>query len=86
MVMNPVELVGFCAAFLTTIAFLPQAIKAIRERDTRAISLGMYLIFISGVCFWLVYGLLLQSWPLIMANVVTLVFAGTILLTKLRYG
>lgn len=80
------EVIGFTAAVLTTVAFVPQAVKAIRERDTRSISLGMYVIFTTGIGFWLIYGIMLGSWPLIFSNVVTIALAGTILVTKLRFG
>ena len=58
----------------------------IRTRDTRGISRGMYAMFTVGVVFWLVYGIILGSWPMIFANVVTLALASTILALKLRYG
>lgn len=83
--MNP-EWFGFAAAFLTTIAFIPQAIMTIRTRNTRGISRGMYIMFTVGVALWLVYGFALDSWPMILANTVTLVLAGTILVLKLRFG
>lgn len=80
------EWFGFAAAFLTTISFIPQAIMTIRTRNTRGISRGMYIMFTVGVAFWLVYGFALNSWPMILANTVTLALAGTILALKLRYG
>lgn len=83
--MNP-ELFGFIAAFLTTIAFVPQAIKTIRTRDTSGISLGMYLVFTVGVAFWFCYGLMLGSWPMIVSNIITFVLALIILVMKLRHG
>ena len=57
-----------------------------RTRDTRSLSLSMYLAFTAGVGFWLGYGLVLMSWPMIIANAITLVLASMILLLKLRYG
>ena len=77
---------GFIAATLTTAAFVPQALKTLRSRDTRAISLGMYVVFAIGLCFWLAYGIVLGSWPMILSNVVTLVLALLILALKLRHG
>jgi len=74
------------AATLTTAAFVPQALKTLRSRDTRAISLGMYVVFAIGLCFWLAYGIVLGSWPMILSNVVTLVLALLILALKLRHG
>jgi MtN3 and saliva related transmembrane protein len=80
------DLLGYAAAALTTGAFVPQAIKTIRSRDTRAISLWMYVTFTIGVAFWFLYGLVLGSWPIILANLLTLALAATILGLKVRYG
>ncbi len=82
----PGDWLGYIAATLTTAAFVPQALKALRSRDTRALSLGMYLIFTVGIAFWLGYGLVLGSWPIILSNSLTLVLAGIILVLKLRHG
>lgn len=80
------EWFGYAAAALTTFAFIPQAVMTIKTRDTHGISRGMYLMFTIGVALWLVYGIILGSWPMIFANTVTLALAGTILVLKLRYG
>ena len=80
------NLIGYCAATLTTAAFVPQAIKTLRSRDTRAISLWMYVVLTVGVALWLAYGLVLVSWPVILANAVTLPLAMTILAMKVRHG
>jgi len=80
------ELIGYAAATLTTVSFVPQAIKTLRTRDTRAISLGMYLSFTAGIALWFCYGVLLESWPMIVANLITFVLAGSILVLKLRHG
>jgi MtN3 and saliva related transmembrane protein len=79
------DLIGYIAACLTTLSFLPQALHTFRTRDVRGISLGMYTLFTSGVALWLVYGLLLAAWPIVVANAVTLVLALAILVMKLRY-
>ena len=79
------EWTGYVAAVLTTLAFVPQAMKTIRSRETHAISLGMYVVFTIGVGFWLAYGVVLHSWPMIVANIVTLALSATILGLKLRY-
>ena len=85
--MSPgVALVGYAAAVCTTLAFVPQVLKAWRSRHTADISLAMFLIFVLGISLWLVYGLALGDPALIGANSVTLVLAGTILYLKLRYG
>jgi MtN3 and saliva related transmembrane protein len=81
--MNPQDWIGYAAATLTTASFLPQAVLTLRTRDTRGISLAMYSAFTAGVALWLLYGLALGEWPIIVANAVTLALAATILLTKL---
>ena len=80
------EWIGFAAASLTTASFVPQAWLTFRTRDVRGISLGMYSVFTTGVALWLAYGLLLQAWPVVVANAITLVLALSILVMKLRYG
>ena len=82
----PGDWLGYIAATLTTVAFVPQAWRALRTRDTRALSLLMYLVFTVGIAFWLAYGLVLGSWPIIVSNALTLLLAGTILALKLRHG
>ncbi len=80
------EFVGMIAALCTTGAFLPQAIKVIRERQTQAISLTMYVVFTTGVALWFAYGVAIMSWPVMIANAITFLLAATILATKLRFG
>jgi MtN3 and saliva related transmembrane protein len=84
--MTAVTLIGLFAAFCTTLAYAPQAIKTWRTRSTSDISLGMFSLMVVGVVFWLVYGVLLGDLPLIINNLVTLALAGTILVLKLRHG
>lgn len=79
------DLAGYAAALLTTIAFVPQALKSWRTRDLSGVSLTMYTLFTVGVAFWLAYGILLGSWPIIAANAVTLSLAGTVLVLKLMH-
>lgn len=79
------SVVGSIAAVLTTLAFVPQAWRMIKTRETKAISLVMYIIFSIGVGFWLWLGILYHSWPMIASNVVTLALALTILGVKLKY-
>ena len=78
--------IGSAAATLTTIAFVPQAWKVWRTRHTADISMGMYILFTIGVALWLAYGILIESWPIIMANSLTLALAGTVLSMKIRFG
>lgn len=80
------EVVGLAAGFCTTVSFLPQVIKLIRDRDASSISLGMYVIFTVGVALWLIYGLILDSPSIIVANIVTLCLASIILTLKIRLG
>lgn len=81
-----VELIGSAAAVITTLCWVPQALKVIRTRETRSLSLVMYLMLALGVTLWLAYGLLIVSWPLIVANAITMVLVAVILGMKLRYG
>jgi MtN3 and saliva related transmembrane protein len=81
-----VDIVGMTGAVLTTVCWLPQAIKIIRSRETRAISLAGTLTFTIGIVFWLIYGLALMDWPLITSNVVTLALMSVIVALKLRHG
>jgi MtN3 and saliva related transmembrane protein len=83
--MTLTDLIGTLAAVLTTASFLPQALHTFRTKDVSGISLVMYSIFTMGVAMWLVYGLLLQAWPVVIANLVTLGLASAILFMKLRY-
>lgn len=79
-----IELLGYLAAGLTTLSFAPQAWLVFRTRDVSGVSLGMYGAMVSGIVLWLVYGVLIRSWPLVAANAVTLALAGSILVMKLR--
>lgn len=85
--MNPdTTTIGFIAAILTTISFLPQVFKVWRTRSAKDVSLGMYFMFSAGVALWLIYGVLIESWPVILSNLLTLVLAGAVLVMKLRFG
>ena len=81
-----IEGVGSLAAMLTTGSFIPQAWLTFRTKDVSGISLGMYSAFTSGVALWLLYGLAMGSWPITVANAITLSLALAILLMKLVYG
>ena len=83
--MNATELIGYAAAALSTIAFIPQVLHTWRMRSGRGVSLRMYAIFASGVVLWLIYGILLGAWPIIAANVVTLTLALAIIAMAIRY-
>lgn len=77
--------IGLAAAFCTTVSFIPQALKIIRTKNTKSISLSMYVLFVLGVTLWLVYGLWVNDLPVTIANGITLIFAGSILYFKLKY-
>ncbi len=79
------DLIGYAAATLTTLSFVPQALKTFRTRDVSGISLGMYSLFAIGVALWLVYGLMLGEAPIYVANAITLALALAVLVMKLRY-
>lgn len=81
-----VDAVGATAAVLTTVCWLPQALKIIRERETRAISLPATSLFTLGQACWLAYGLALSDWPIVGANAVTLALMLVIIGLKIRHG
>lgn len=83
---NATDLIGALAACLTTVSFVPQAWLSFRTRDVSGVSLLMYSVFTVGVALWLAYGWLLNSWPMVIANTITLVLALMILGMKLVYG
>jgi MtN3 and saliva related transmembrane protein len=84
--MSTTELFGYLAATLTTVSFVPQVVQVWRTKHTKDISLGMYSIFTAGIAVWLVYGILLGSKPIIIANCITILLAGSVLTMKLKYG
>ena len=81
-----VTILGLVAGILTTLAFVPQVIKTWRSHSTHDISLAMFAIFTAGVLAWLVYGILIEDLPIIVANTVTFIVAGSILVMKIRNG
>ena len=83
--MDRAHLLGFIAGTLTTVAFVPQVVRVWRSRSTHDISAAMFSIFSAGVVCWLLYGVYLRSWPIIVANVVTLALCTVILYFKFRY-
>lgn len=76
------DVLGYFAAFCTTIAFVPQVLLVWRRRSAEGVSTIMYLILSVGVGLWLAYGLVLASWPIIIANAVTLALAFSVLAMK----
>ncbi len=82
--MNP-DIVGYIAATLTTISFVPQVIKTWKSRSAADVSLWMYSIFTTGIVMWLIYGIWAHAWPVAAANAVTLVLASMILAMKIKW-
>jgi MtN3 and saliva related transmembrane protein len=80
-----VKYIGFFAAFCTTFAFFPQAIKVWKSKSTKDISLYMFIIFTTGVLSWLIYGIIINNLPIIIANALTLILSIFILIYKLKY-
>ena len=80
-----VEYIGSLAAACTTLCWVPQAVKIIREKQTQGISLITQAVFTVGLALWLTYGILLTNWPLMLANAVTLVLSLVILILKVHY-
>ncbi|MBI5788007.1 MAG: SemiSWEET transporter [Candidatus Schekmanbacteria bacterium] len=83
--MNWLTTLGLLAATCTTTSFLPQAIKVIKTRHTKDLSLGMYALLSIGLCLWFAYGILVNDLPLMMANGITLIFTVIILFLKIKY-
>ncbi len=80
------EWLGMLAAFFTTAAYIPQAIKILRDKHTKSISLGMYIMLTAGIFCWFIYGIMLESPSLIIANGITVVLSAAILVMKIRHG
>lgn len=83
--MDASTLIGLAAGSLTTVAFVPQVLKTWRSKSADDISLGMFLLFSAGLLLWLIYGVLIDALPVILANAITLVLSLTVLILKLRY-
>lgn len=83
--MNLITILGLVAATLTTISFLPQAIKTIKTKQTKDLSLGMYSVLTTGVSLWFLYGILIRDLPIILANGITLIFTAAILFLIIKY-
>lgn len=83
---NYIALIGLIAGICTTLSFLPQVIKTMKTKQTKDISLTMYIVLAAGLCTWIIYGMLIESLPVIMANVFSLACAVTVLILKIKYG
>ena len=80
-----IEWIGFLAAILTTGAYIPQVIKIWKTRTADGVSLSMYWVMLTGVSLWGIYGILIESYPIILANVITLILLVTIIIFKLKH-
>ena len=83
--MSWITVIGFIAALLTTFGFFPQVIKTCRMKETRDISLWMYIILAVGIVLWFIYGILINDYPVSIANGVTLILVSIILGAKIKY-
>lgn len=83
--MHVSEIIGYIAAACTTLAFLPQTLKIIKTKNTKDISLFMYVIFVVGIACWLAFGVMTHCMPIILANIVSFILSFTILMLKLKY-
>jgi MtN3 and saliva related transmembrane protein len=84
--MDGALILGITAGTLTTVAFIPQLAKALKSKSTGDLSWGMVLTFTIGVLLWLIYGIWIDSLPVILANAVTLLFQIGIISLKIKYG
>lgn len=84
--MDPITIVGIVAGTLTTTSFLPQVVKAYRSKHTKDVSLFMFILLFIGLCLWLIYGFMRADLPIILANIVSLVFVSAMLLLKAKHG
>ncbi len=84
--MSPIiETIGGVAAVLTTASFLPQVYQTWKTKSTESLSLPMLLMFFTGVCLWLIYGFALESMPIIISNIITIISAGLLVYFKLSF-
>jgi MtN3 and saliva related transmembrane protein len=83
---NYIAIIGLIAGAFTTFSLLPQVIKTVKTRETKDISLAMYIILITGMMLWIIYGVLIGSQPVIIANAVSMLLALIVLFFKIRYG
>ena len=84
--MNYIDVFGFLAALLTTIAFLPQLYKTWQTKSADDVSIIMLILFITGLICWIIYGLKINSIPILVANLMTLIFNLSILILKVTYS
>ena len=83
--MNTIEIFGSIGATCTTLSFIPQVLQIWKTRSAKDVSLPMYVMFIIGVACWLVYGLMLNAWPIIIANIITFTLTLAVIMMKLSW-
>lgn len=81
-----IDIIGIVAGTCTSMSFIPQIVKILRTKQVRDISLRMYIVLTSGISLWLVYGILIKEFPIILANGAALVLCTTVIIAKIRYG
>ena len=84
--MDGITLIGLLAAAISTLGFAPQVVKVHRTRMTRDLSLGAYVLLFSGLCLWLIYGLLIGALPIILGNAMACAMSAYIIFMKLKHG
>ncbi|VVB52373.1 PQ loop repeat protein [uncultured archaeon] len=84
--MEAVDLLGYAAGFLILVSLVPQIVQSVKTRRTKDISLGMYLIYVTGLFLWLIYGVLLGNTPIIVTNLIGILLSSVVLYLKFRYG
>jgi len=83
--MDLINIIGTVAGICTTSSFLPQVVKTVKTKSTSDLSLSMYAVMCVGIALWLVYGILMNAWPIIIANGISIVLGLVILVYKVRY-
>ncbi len=83
---NYIAIIGLTAGTLTTISFLPQVIKTIKTKETKDISMAMYIVLGTGIFLWMIYGILIKDFPVILANSISFVLAIVVLILKIKHG
>jgi MtN3 and saliva related transmembrane protein len=79
------RIIGLIAGLLTTSSLLPQLVRTIKTKSAHDLSLVMYLLFVLGIVGWLIYGIMVKEWPIILANAVTFVMASALIICKIKY-
>ena len=83
---NYISIIGLLAGTLTTLSFLPQVVKAARTKQTKDLSLSMYIVLATGIFLWTIYGILIEALPVILANGISFILAAIVLILKIKYG